>query len=184
MNNNNTQQILKEKEEHKQYIIKKCIVMNTIFENPNCENKLNDIFTIRMNSYMEKNPYIVKFIDNEKVYSEYKFDKYYITTINSLYNIYNIGKKIPSLIREDNYDFDKIRYEIINTMCNDPEVLNIINTDYIDIINDNIKDRFGFYIKHRNIIETSLLIGGVFLFISASIGILTLLCKFWYWIIF
>ena len=141
----NKQQILKEKEEQRQYIIKKCIIMNTIAKEKNNENKLNDIFTIRLNSYMEKN---------------------------------------PSLTREDNYDFDKIRYEIINTMCNDPEVLNIINTDYIDIINDNIKDRFGFYIKHRNIIETSLLIAGVFLFISASVGFLTLLCKFWYCIIF
>jgi hypothetical protein len=141
----NKQQILKEKKEQRQYIIKKCIAMNTIFKEKNNENKLNDIFTIRLNSYMEKN---------------------------------------PSLIREDNYDFDKIKYEIINTMCNDHEVLNIINTDYINIINNNIKDRFGFYIKHRNIIETSLLIGGVFLFISAYVGILTLLCKFWYWIIF
>ena len=141
----NKQQILKEKEEQRQYIIKKCIAMNTIFKEKNNENKLNDIFTIRLNSYMEKN---------------------------------------PSLIRKDNYDFDKIKYEILDAMCDDPEVLNIINTDYIDIINDNIKDRFGFYIKHINIIETSLLIGGVFLFISASVGILTLLCEFWYWIIF
>jgi len=141
----NKQQILKEKEEQKQYIIKKCIAMNTIFKEKNNENKLNDIFTIKLNSYMKKN---------------------------------------PSLIRKDNYDFDEIGWKIIEDMMKNKDVLNIINTDYIDIINDNIKDRFGFYIKHRFIIETSLLIGGVFLFISASVGILTLLCKFWYWIIF
>lgn len=141
----NKQQILKEKKEQRQYIIKKCIAMNTIFKEKNNENKLNDIFTIRLNSYMEKN---------------------------------------PSLIRKDNYDFDEIRYKIIEDMMKDKDVLNIINTYYTDIINDNIKDQFGFYKKHRGIIDTSLLTVAVFLFVVALSGISTLIAKFWYWIIF